>query len=114
MIEPVEASKLLPMRSALRSITASHAPGKAATDYDHPITTALVRQLPTLTYGQLEAARRRLMMSSGDDGGKKWMSNAVDRDGWLRLVNAEMQIRDRDRELAGESIIDFLTNGART
>ena len=113
IIEPIRAKDLLPMRAKLQSITAAHEPGTAPPDFDHPITKAMVEQLPKLTYGELEAVRQRLMMSSGDDKGKRWLSNASDRDGWLRLVNAEMQHRDRDRELAGDSLIDFLTKGTR-
>ncbi len=112
LIEPISAKKLLPMRHALQAITAAHEPGTTPPDYDHPITKALVQQLPTLTYGQLEAVRERLMMPNDRD--QRWVnSSATERDGWIRLVNAELQQRDRDRELAGESIIDFLTKGAR-
>lgn len=113
LIEPVQAKNLLPMRRHLQAITASHEPGTAPPDHDHPITKALVGQLPLMTYGQLEAARARLQMSSGDDGGKRWLSGSRDRDGWLRLVNAELQLRDRERERAGDSLIDFLTKGVR-
>lgn len=110
LFEPLEAKKLLPMRHALQSITASHAPGTAPPDFDHPITKAIVQQLPKLTYGELEAVRAQIMKSNTRD--KRWVnSSPVERDGWLRLVNAEMQQRDRDRELAGESLIDFLTKG---
>lgn len=108
LIEPIAAKDLLPMRSALRAMTASHAPGTAPPDYDHPITKAMVNQLPKMTYGDLEAARDLLMK---DDG--RWLTKARERDGWLRLVNAELQERDRIRELDGDSLIDFLTKGAR-
>ncbi len=108
LIEPVSAKKLLPMRAALQSIAASHAPGTAAPDFDHPITKAMVQQLPKLSYADLEAVRAKLMTHDGT-----WITNARDVDGWLRLVNAELQSRDADRELASISIIDFLTKGAR-
>lgn len=112
-IEPIRADKLLPMKHRLQAITASHEPGTAPPDFDHPLTKTLVEALPRMTYGQLEAARDRLMMSNGDDGGKRWISNARDRDGWLRMVNAEMQQRDRIREAEGDELIDFLTKGTR-
>lgn len=112
LFEPIEAKKLLPMRRHLQAITASHDPGTSPPDFDHPITKAMVERLPKLTYGELEAVRAHLMSPNTRD--KRWVnSNASERDGWLRLVNAELQQRDRDRERAGDSLIDFLTKGAR-
>jgi hypothetical protein len=111
-IEPIEAKKLLPMKHRLKLITASHDPGTAAPDYDHPITKALVQRLPVLTYGELEAVRAQLMKEDTRDA--RWInSTPVERDGWIRLVNAELQSRDRARESAADSLIDFLTKGAR-
>lgn len=109
LIEPIQASKLLPMRHRLQAITASHEPGTAAPDFDHPITKAMVERLPKLTYGELEAVRAHLMKH--DVG--SWLSDAQDVDSWLRLVNAELQQRDHDRERAGDFLIDLLTKGAR-
>lgn len=111
-IEPIQASKLLPMKHQLQVITASHEPGTTPIDYDHPITKALVERLPVLTYGELEAVRTQLMKDDTHDA--RWInSNANERDGWIRMVNAELQKRDRDRESAADSLIDFLTKGAR-
>jgi hypothetical protein len=112
LIEPIQAKKLLPMKQRLHAITASHEPGTSAIDHDHPITKALVEQLPKLTYGDLEAVRARLTMSNTRD--QRWNNrSASERDGWIRLVNAEMQSRDRIREADADSLIDFLTKGAR-
>lgn len=108
IIEPIDAKKLLPMKAKLQAITAAHEPGTAPPDFDHPVTKRFVARLPQMTYGELETARALLMKHD-----RTWVSNARDVDGWLRLVNAELQQRDRDRELQGDAIIKYLTQGAR-
>lgn len=107
-IEPISFKKLLPMKQRLQAITASHEPGTAPPDFDHPMTKTIVERLPSLTYRELEAVRAHLMRHDA-----RTMTNARDVDGWLRLVNAEMQERDRQREQAGDSLIDLLTKGTR-
>lgn len=107
-IEPVRAEKLLPFKVHLRSITDSHNPGAASPDFDHPITKAMVQQLPLLNYAGLEAVRAKLVQHD-----RSWISNARDVDTWLHLVNAEMQKRDRQRETDADSLIALLTKGSR-
>lgn len=108
--EPIKAKNLLPIQSRLRAITAMHEPGTAPPDFDHPMVKAMVNRLPHCTRGQLEAMRDLLMK---DDG--RWQfSKSRDRDGWLRLVNAELQQRDLDNEQLAASLIDFFSQGARS
>lgn len=108
LIEPISAKKLLPMMQQLQAVTASHDPGIFPPDFDHPVTKQFVARVPQMTYGELETARSLLMKHD-----RSWASHARDVDGWLRLVNAELQQRDRDRELQGDALIKYFTQGAR-
>lgn len=108
MIAPVDGKKVL---AAFQLHTnrklAEHAPGTAAPDYDHPLVRTLVERLPRQTYEDLERVKRHLEKH----GLQATQTSPQVVDGMLRLVNQELQRRDRLREMDAVSLIDLLTKG---
>jgi hypothetical protein len=103
-IEPVSFKKL---RNFVATNTEQklkeHDPGLAPPDYDHPLIKTLIQQMPSRSYSELEAVKSHL-----EKHDQRSMTNPRVVDGMLRLVNAELQKRDKEREQADISFLDFL------
>lgn len=105
LIEPVSAEKLIgASRDIARRKLKEHTPLRAPPDFDHPLVKALVARMPHLPYREIEAVKAHL---ETHDARSQTSPRVVD--GMLQLVNEELQRRDREREHADLSFVDWLT-----